>query len=603
MLNNIVDFKEAKLKLLIENTKKYISEYKPIEIKSLEYFKNYGLDEIRTYFKKVDNDDNENLYIEILSYIFFTSKYGNKFKLIKEANSELKVKAEEALNILNNKLKRYNTLSQERINKINNDLKIIEIINDFLYQDNSYNTSYEELANIIYTEKFSPDVIVNLSELIARKQIELAEKTRENEVDEFEETLFEITNSNIKLTDNYYYIMQLIEENELNSLNDDITISSDLYLNIEEFNEILNSSYIDTSDFSMVLSNILYYMDKEQNEEKLKEYKELSKNFIFKYKKISEIEAEIETLKDKIMFFFNQNINNNDYTSLTDISIKLEETKIKFRNGVEIIEELERLKYTLSQIIDEQNDVLEMEQSNVKIKSLVLFDGNINENNEIVPYINSDLDKNNQVNMIDPSIGKEKIENSYKDLNELIEDLTIYDAPRVTIGNSDKLNKIVTSVFRKNKKGEVVRTLKNDTGMKRIRPTTSSNVRFIDEKFTFKKEFESYKEIVEIIKEVFPYVEIDERENFSIYLNFVSGFKLKDEDGYTKAILRQKESYQRQFLEEISSKKELTDLDRERLREILNVAKQTYQDLKELNQKLEFASINKMMGGYSNQWL
>ena len=132
--------------------------------------------------------------------------------------------------------------------------------------------------------------------------------------------------------------------------------------------------------------------------------------------------------------------------------------------------------------------------------------------------------------------------------------------------------------------------MKNATGMYRIRPKIMSYVRFIDEEFRFKPNTEKFNQIIGLLEEKIPNIQIDKNQPFSLYINYLDAFKKIDTDSYSTAENRQEKSILRQILKkEKFEKKDLYELS-----DVIDKTLNAYEQLKEINSNFEFKIIDKI---------
>lgn len=224
-----------------------------------------------------------------------------------------------------------------------------------------------------------------------------------------------------------------------------------------------------------------------------------------------------------------------------------------------------------------------------QLMGFVLFDFDDN----CVPYVISDLDPHSKDNLIDVSILQGKCDSGFQDYSDLVNDILLYGVPRAVYGdfNNNYLYKLITPVYSdKNSR-------KNPTGMIRIRPSKGSLVRFISRDVILKPDTQIFSQVINLLKEILPSIEIDNSKEFKLVVNFASSMKGSSDESYHECMLRydRKSPLYRLFFSD-TNKDCLSDQEYSLLRDIIHMSLDAYCKLEKVNDKLYF-DIIKQIGG------
>jgi len=128
------------------------------------------------------------------------------------------------------------------------------------------------------------------------------------------------------------------------------------------------------------------------------------------------------------------------------------------------------------------------------------------------------------------------------------------------------------------------------TGMVRVRPIRNTVARFIEQRIILNSGTEIHNQVCGIVNEVLPLTNINQDEDFVIYINYASGMKRKDEGTYDIAINRFDKStvLRRMFM---NGKTSLTDEECRMLREIVMKSVDAYFALEDMNPDIKFNFI------------
>lgn len=308
-------------------------------------------------------------------------------------------------------------------------------------------------------------------------------------------------------------------------------------------------------------------------------------------KKLPEIGRQIKELNklhNKINNMLSKsipiNIASEYYVMLTGLNAKvLELLELVSQRGI-----VADLSYQLLEIEKQisMNKINSNENKRVELKGFILFD--FDENNQT--YVVSDLDLNNKNNLIDKMLLHDKVNASFEDYNMLVHDLLVYGNLRILKdGSPYYIDRVLDNIYY-NKDNR-----NHQTGMVRMRPLRNSMVRFISQKVLLHPNTEMYSQVVGIIQEVMPNVDIDINKEFSLYINFCSAIKKYETDSYDEAINRylRKSPLYKLFLEK-NDKTKLTSEECNLLRDIINMSMDAYSELEEKNERLKFDVINQI---------
>lgn len=469
------------------------------------------------------------------------------------------------------------------ISKINSYFKsdeIIQLINELRIDDS------EKKELISEFEKYQKEI-----EQLKKEQEE-KQKIMKEKSDQIEEELFiepeeEFKYFNIK---NYDLIKPLIVKYDFLEL---IVGEINLIFSENELNEIEKFSYnnLEKDIFESAFLSILYLIDMETDNKKLTHYYNYLNELCKKY----ELKIIISNFRSELKELYSySNLAEQDIQVLENIQRQLDDIENKKYNlsmTQTIINTFDQILYEIKK--DKKSEEI-AKNDKLKIKSFILFDYYELDNNEKLPYVLTDLDVTSPKNQIDGSLDKIKIiSNGYNDFNDLIDDLIIYDAPRIVKSGTDRIDKVIRPVFYTKDAFKIINTnISNSTGMLRIRPRPTSFVRFIDEKVIFIPGTRKFNQLVDLLESKFKNIVIDRNEPFNFYINYLSAFKYKDIDSYNIAIKRQNVSKLQALLK--TEKEEFNVKELEEINEIIDMSLSVYKQLEANNKHFEFESIKKI---------
>ncbi|MBQ1496020.1 MAG: hypothetical protein IIZ40_01530 [Bacilli bacterium] len=505
-------------------------------------------------------------------------------KRIEEENRKNKAEKSKIKNNVNNLKDLITILKQAKID-IEKVTRIIDesILTDEQKQDLNDNIKvYLELKNKKNEEK-------KRLEEEKRKLEEALKKSKEEVVVEVEDNrLFKINN--------YEFIEKIVGEYE--NLFSNFLLELDIeeiFTDNEDLKTILKLHYsdLDEDTFDAAFISILSKIDKSNNKEVIMLYVDILNNLCKKYELINLVNY---TDKEIRSFFAYKNLTENETSILIELQDSIREISQNYRYNDKQVDEI--LNYINDKLHDIKSDRIEdklNEKDKVEIKSFILFDYKINEEQEKVPYVLSDYDENSTKCQIDKSLDRSKINtNGYKDFNGLIDELIISGKPGILESKNDKLNKLIRPVYFTNGSYDFIKSkMENATGMYRIRPTLNSYLRFIDEKITIDNKSNNFGKIVDLFESKLKDVQIDRNSAFNIYINYLDAFKLDDVESYRIAIKRQSRS----SLRELLKKDNLTQGDLNELSEVIDITLDGYNKLKKMNNFFNFKTIDKITKG------
>ena len=424
-----------------------------------------------------------------------------------------------------------------------------------------------------------------------RIRLEKAKKEQEKEVVEEKIVEFKLFDIN-----NYDYIKEIIKKYENLFPNSLFQLKIEENFERNDIIEILQLSYSEIDDdlFSMAFVTLLAKIDKMSNFESISLYTNIMEALCKKYSLLcnyNNVAAELKKIHQ-------YKLDDDDKIIVNWMKNSLEEAKNKCYSEMEVKNILNNIYEKIHEIKSKKlNESLDS-NNEIELKSFILFDYYLDENNNKQTFITTDLEENNNRSLIDNSIDKSKIKiNGYDDFNELIDDLLLYGKPKTTLNSNDKVEKFIRPVYYTNSSYEIINTSsKNTTGMYRIRPKVVSYTRFIDEQIMLIPNTNKFNIITKLLESKLNNVKIDKNKTFSIYLNYVNSFKRDDTDAYKIAINRQKRSK----LKELLKKEEYNKDELEELSNIIDITLNSYKELENINNNFNFKTIHKITNSIKN---
>lgn len=377
------------------------------------------------------------------------------------------------------------------------------------------------------------------------------------------------------------------------------TLSYDDTYDLDMINEEVLSlpiGDIDFSIFDMSLFSLLSMIKNNPSEEEIKKINTSLEKLFKKYEAyliLSEIQESIENLwKYFILDETESSLLANYQNELLPIKEKVEVDNILENELISLKEKIYKIRRdNLTKSI--QN------AEKVSIKGFILFDYQRDKYKNKKPYILSDLDVSSKDTQIDSSIDKSRIASSgYNDFNNLIYDILLYGKPSSLLNNNDKINKIIRPVYHiDNDFKEIDTKMKNATGMYRIRPVINTYVRFIEEKYDFTPNTNKYNQIKDLIESKLKNTTIGDNEPFSIYINYLTAFKLSDTSSYKLSEARQKNSEIRELF--LSKNDSFTNEEISLISETIDNSIITYDNLEKINENFDFNILDNLTNSNS----
>ena len=520
-------------------------------------------------------------------------------------------------NAIKKRIKKINSLIDERIRIINSDLKKMNFIKDIidypvvdfneiakninsLSADSIVKSSLLEKAQNYCEEQEKNRLIREQERLIKQEKREKEikeqkerERKEQEELEQLKRLEIETESKDaVKLFDinGYEYVRKIIDDYEFLFPDGILNLNIEDSFNYEELRQIINFDFIDIDDeiFTTTLLTLLAKVDKSDDKirEKLSTY---LKVLCVKY----ELYCRVKNILDDINSIKVMTYLTSDEMEILE-NFKEQINKIKYCNNtlltINLLDKIQETLYNIKATSRSKN----ISSEKVFVKAFILFDYKIDENDYKESYVVTDLNTNKSDNMIDESIDQEKIVScGYNDFNELIDDILLLGNAEIMTQPNDKSSKIVRSVYYSTGYNKPIDNKKeNATGMRRIRPRMTSYLRFIDEKVLFIQGTKKYIQIKELIENKMPGLIIDETRPLGLFINYLNAFKRKDIDGYSIAKKRQKSSELRNVLKKPCD--EFSEEDLLILSDAIDLTLESFDLLTNINDNFEFGVINQI---------
>ena len=402
---------------------------------------------------------------------------------------------------------------------------------------------------------------------------------------------------------------------------------------MEELTMIIDSEDLTFDDFSLVIlstiANILNFESNNvlQSYQKLQEIDFQYMNYLKKKDAFLNTARQLFEKANKTIEELNKNKQFDEYgEKVIEISQSIKKiiddlelhiiSETSFTTFNKIINLLNEELTSIIDLIENKPSYEEPSQpttsQKTNIKSFVLFEGaHVFELDKFIPYILLDLDPKNQHCLIDTVLLNEKKpkEDYREEISKLITDLLIYDKPETAANSNSSVQKTKNNtvdfiLYDKND-----REPKNRTGMRRIRPSISSHVRFAERRIVISKNSTAFEQVTSIIKKYLPNVEINPDNDFSIFVNIASAFKTKDEKLYSTSIKRYNNNnsqilalfykdnkYIKPNNSSVTLKEALSSIDCQLLENVILNSIEVYDRLRELDPRFNFDLIDSMRG-------
>ena len=659
--------------LSVASIDKYINELKSklLEVNE-EIFTNYTLDNIKelpkdeiiTILTKYSINIGYADYFEIISDI-------SKNDLLKTTLPKNIAKIETILNNIIKEIntiifKELNAIKKHN-QEIEEEIKFYEKLKTYIEPSFTFSKEeYQELANLILNSNLEEQEKVNLTRTISKiiitsykskiKQEPVKDETKEYPLDdittfddqleivEIEESKSEDTELETKLEVSELKQKQIEYANNILNKYKMIFKNNNFSSNIEEISESfsleeilddIENSHMDIDNY-LILIAILIYKIKDINitPEEAQKYVDLLINYdsIYDFNITETIKLreyyihELEIFNKKVNDIYSilnrLNLTTDDtYNKLSDLRHEMNLIKEKIDNldkspfmeiddiKKDIDNILSTIKYLHDNLIKSLGDKTESKSS--QIKSFILFDID-----KITgkPYIYNDiLGKKETVEeqaIISSDASSYDINYQYT-ISKLIKDLMTYGTCEymlsVISSSANKSEKVEQQVCQKEANGKVNRDKK--TELWRIRPTPTSNIRFVDKKIVIPCGTELFYQVKEAIQKHLPKSKIADNEDFVIIVNIICGVKKTDETLYSEAIDRyeRKESfplslfyengnYKKSSRKPVQLKKKLSEEDLKKLDELIKSSLQLFSEMSKQDSNYNFDFINDMSG-------
>ena len=456
---------------------------------------------------------------------FFPKSISDNIKKISEVINEIIEKIKLKNGDINYKIEKLNDISNDLV-QIKQILNSAKELNDIVNEINSILSKYISDANLQHLFAQLLPGITNYLLSEEKDKIKIDEEIQK-EIPNTENIQSEINKKTIEILKIYqdsnsdYYIPNLSYEG----------------LNKEELETVLeltDGGEYDIDTFAWLIGIYINEILTNSNEEKIKDYFQELERLTEIYIKSVDKKKIINEKVNELTTLVSTNYLGENYA--TEIFQVLD----NIRNNQPFIitdEYYEGTINNLNKYIDDiNNKIINQETKRPSIKKLsnfVLFAESRNNN----PYFLDDLfDPKN--NMID----NREFHNTeyFKEFNTLLLDLFEYGESSylksIDSKNSTKSDRMIMHIFYTSKKGIVDRT--NPTDMWRIRPSLSSDARFVDVKVVIPNNTPIHKQIIVIITKYLPNVEIDPNQNFTFIVNIGAAVKNADDELYRNCIKR-----------------------------------------------------------------
>lgn len=506
---------------------------------------------------------------------------------------------------INNSISRRLNEIRRHNEEIYKQIQFYDTLKKYLTGDFSYTKEeYDELSTFVLQSDIAPDQKVILSLALSKNLIEMkqtkiieapivtVEEERTytaNEIDSFEEDLIG-NEENIVQTELEESISQFRRE-QIEFANAKYEqyktfIAGSSFGDLEEISGIFTLEDVVNDDYSIEMFAIVLNVSVSSikklslSDEEIQVYIDILKNIDERYIKtinyeanlneekqrkvkeekiISNINSKIELNSDRLKKLFESSstlgtvLGQDFYDSLVAVQprmeiVRKEAEKLKI-GSLDNFEKIEIELDSIEKVLDELNRIIneKMSEENslkpTEIKTFILFD---TDEQSKKTFLYEDLLGNNPFIDMNAIIGNdvsEEDKNYQQNISKLIRDLMVYGKSEYMLSvNSSAENygdKIESIIYKKDKNGNVQRDEK--TPLWRIRPTKTSNIRFIERKVIIPQNSELLHQVKEIIQKYLPKVIIPDDQDFTMMINLGCGIKRADEELYTTAYRRFKE--------------------------------------------------------------
>ena len=582
------------IEILLELKEEYIERLNKIIDSDYIDEKNITNFECEEIIKK-NNISNKEIFLRFKNYINSSKKNLNS-ALESYCNSPGSERRMIVAMIFNDILKRKNVEKAKARDNIKKKINLIDMIIAMLngnYKEVDFDFLAESFDKLkIRREKFD-EVMKLIKDLIFEKSADSNMAEFENidlEKNESSANVLNILNSKINnfdmIKETFERYSSLIPEYIIDVPNDSSYTKDEL---IEALD--LEGAFFDEEQYIFAIKGILNLLEKTNNPKQIDALNKYMDIFSSKYQLYIMINALHMDIENIWRLYSNLGEDISDIliekrsmvTILGNKKVYDVETMNSFNT---IFQELYELKRKLLYGNIETMDA-------IPIKAFVLFDGVKEKSQGYIPYILTDLDPNSTKNCIDNSINTGMVSNGYNSFNELIDDMIILGTPKVLLGNTDKIAKFISPIYKSYSEHEKInRSMSNSTGMVRVRPNVISYVRFVDEKITLIPHTTKFNQIVELLQSKLKNVKIDPDKPFVLFINYLDAFKKSDLSSYSKPEKRQEKSILRSILK--SKTDSFTSEELYLLSMIIDSTLKAYSALEKQNENFDFKIISKI---------
>ena len=449
-------------------------------------------------------------------------------------------------------------------------------------------------------KEFKRDCKNRIKTKLERKKKELEQDKKEQEqalIEEQEEIIEEAKEIDyeeifISKINNYDTIKDTFEKNRY--LFPDELYKHDIeeIYNFEDLFDYFAFRYpeFDEEDYIATIISILHINNTANNDYDKKRLNSLMDYFSKKFELCLKL-REIEEIKREI--WTHLKLSDEDAEELAELDSKIADIA---DNTLSLTEDVDKKLIDIKRRLHSFNKNVIMsnitEDGKLPIQSFILFDYSLDENGNRKTYVTTDLDIDSKQNLIDDTIDMAKIDsNGYEDFSELVDDLIIYTKPKILLDNGfSKKDRIIRPVFyTKGSHEHVNDSMKNASGMIRIRPTLTSYVRFIDERVDFEPHTKKFDQIKTLIETKYHNVSISEDKPFSIFINYLDALKKAKKDNYNLSFTRRRNSKLRDIVKNDNDEFSMDEL--EFLTEMLDLTMEAYSTLEKMNPSFDFSTI------------
>ena len=548
-------------------------------------------DEEKEEINEIIEDELQKLYKKVEE----REKKGKRPLTIEDIDKE---RRQTVARIINKKIEETNQKIREEKNKYKSEVERIKEIIDLLKKDSiDLDKVYSILKKTILSSEEKADYMKDISmyaeiknkEYAARKQkeeqerIALEEKKKEEEAKKVEVVEEKINNIE--------YIESAIQKHSDLITNIDSRTLEGLFSE-SDLNQIINMYFVDLDDeiFNSAIETLLFNITEKADKNEIQKILDNIDKLCKKYELLSNLSDLEDLIKDVYARF---NVTGDEVILLSKIQNEIAKVKNNNFDENKVGEVIDETYSKIYEIRKQKYSKYINSGDKLTTKAFILFDYEKTKKQN-VPYILSDLNEKTSENKIDEAIKKEKIvSNGYNDFNDLIDELIMYGAPQITLQKNDKMNKLIRPIYYHDSVYDNIKTsMKNATGMVRIRPRLSSYLRFIDEKIVFAPKTEKMKQIKELLEDRLPNISIDENRSFILFINYLDAFKLKDTDSYVTSLKRKETSELRKILKNNNDK--YSDEELYKIGKAIDMTLEAYQTLKDINSNFNFDVVDKL---------